>query len=156
MHKGIIPIIQPNPIGKWLDNKVSDHDIMSKYEIDEYTIRPYYSYYEMSTYYDENDSDMKKSENMTLQYINNSTEEELEEDKELLKLSQYADHILLYPNTNRYHANSLFRQLIDYSYNNNYDYNIYDPDTRQVSLNNLMDKALKKSFYKFCYDNTYK
>lgn len=149
-----LPIIHINKLEKWLNSKVNDKTVSSKYEIDEYTIKPYDSHYDKNTYYTENDSDLKASETILYQLINNLTDEELNENTEISKLSPYADHILIRPNTNRYHANLLFRQLIDVSYDNNYDYELYNANMDEQINVNLMDITMKKSFYKFCYDNS--
>jgi len=115
-------------IESWLNSKVNDQDV-EKYKVNEYTIKPYYSQYDMSNYYKPNDTDIKAN---SLNYDE--------------KLSEYDDHIFLYPNTNRYHANMLFRQLTDYAYNRNFDY----CDRKH----NVMDISMKKSFYKFCHENS--
>ena len=127
-------------IEKWLNEKVNDKTL-DKYGINEYTIRPYSSKHELYCYYKQNDSDMR---------ANNA----LVQNDESSRLREYNDHILLYPNTNRYHANSLFRQLIDHSYDNNFDYELYNDETSKYDRVNIMDVELKKSFYKFCYDNS--
>lgn len=160
MDKNIqLPISNKNKlkhqnVEQWLNSKVNDTSISSQYEINEYTIRPYASHYDKITYYIENDSDLNANEMILYQLIDNMTDKELSGDTKINKLSVYMDHILLRPNTNRYHANSLFRQLIDFSYDNNYNYNIYNVNAREYINVNLMDLSLKESFYKFCHDNS--
>lgn len=141
---------------KWLDSKVFDNSIRSVYDINDDTIKHYPSHYKKDIYYNFDDDDIHKSDKLSLNVIINMSDDELESEPELKKLSNYVDHILLNPNTNRYHANYLFRQLIDNSYDNEYDYNIYNMSTKSTDLMNLIDKSLKESFYKFCYDNSSK
>lgn len=150
-----IPTVHNNGVTKWLDSKVNDRMVMNKYQIDDNTLKPYYSHYDKDCYYDndnDNDSDMKNNDKLSVQLIENLTVEELKQDKELAKLDSYRDHILLHPNTNRYHANYLFRKLVDYSYDNKLEY-LY-PNPYKKELINLMDKSLKESFYRFCHNNS--
>ncbi len=99
---------------------------------------------------------MKKHDKFAYDVINRMTQEELNNDNYYFKMSKYCDHILLYPNTNRYHANYLFRKLIDFAQDNDFNYYIYDKKTKEYKACDLMDKSLKDVFYKFCYDNTYR
>lgn len=155
---GIIPIKRENLIETWLDSKVMDCDISSKYDISEYTLKPYHSHYDKTVYYEDdgNDTDIKNNDMVYSAIINSISINELEDDIELKKISKYNDHILLDPNTNRYHSNYLFRQLIDFAYDNKYAYDIYDSESGITEKFNIMDKSLKSTFYKFCYNNTYK
>lgn len=59
-------------------------------------------------------------------------------------------------NTNGYHANTLFKQMIDYANCNNLCYKIYDPEKEDYVDCDLFDITIKDSFYKFCYDNSVK
>jgi len=153
MSKAIsLPIIKVNKLNQWLDSKVNDKDIWSKHEVDEHTIKPYTSHYDKSTYYTENDSDINASDKVFHQLIDDMGDD-LTEDMELYKLSMYDDHIMLSPNTNRFHSNLLFRQLVDFSHDNNHEYAIYNTNHNEHIDVNLMDVSLKKSFYKFCKDN---
>ena len=149
-----LPIITVNKIDQWLDKKVNDETILSKHEIDKYTIKPYQSHYDKDAYYVKNDPDIKSSDQIVHQLINDFGQNFIIEDPKLQNLVMYDDHILLNPNTNRYHANLLFRKLVDFSFDNDYDYTIYNAnDDEQINVN-LMDVSLKKSFYKFCHDNS--
>jgi hypothetical protein len=153
----LIPHLVTSKITKWLDSKVADKTVENKYEIDELTIKPYKSHYGNYAYYGENDIDTKNmstSDKYMFQLMGTMTDEELKEDMEIYKLSLYADHVLIRPNTNRYHANLLFRKLIDQAFDNDYDYDIYNVNANEHLNVNLMDISLKKSFYKFCYDNS--
>lgn len=154
MNKAIsLPIIKVNKLNQWLDSKVNDKDIWSKHEVDEYTIKPYKSHYNKNAYYTENDSDVSASDKVFHQLIDDMGDD-LTEDMKLHKLSMYDDHIMLNPNTNRYHSNLLFRQLIDFSHDNNHEYAIYNTKYNEHIDVNLMDVSLKESFYKFCKDNS--
>lgn len=130
---------------KWLDSKVNDVTITNKMEIFENTITPYNSQNDITAYY-ENDNDFNDQYEGLHDYIihNNSFVSKKMED-----ISQYMDHTLIPINTNRYHANSLFRQLIDYTIKNNMKY-ILQGD----NIGSLFDKSMKDNFYKFCYEKS--
>jgi len=138
----------------WLNNKVDDVTVTTKYDIDEHTITPYKSHHEKDMYYTHNDTDIMAHEKGLYQMINDVTDEELENDPQLENLILYDDHILLCPNTNRYHANSLFRQLVDFSHDNDYVYDTYDTTTHKQTKFHLMNASMKESFYRFCCDNS--
>lgn len=57
-------------------------------------------------------------------------------------------------NKNKYHADILFKQMIDYSYDNNFDYTVYNSEKKNYMDCNLMYGNMKDSFYKFCYENS--
>src|SRR5690349_11629843 len=59
-------------------------------------------------------------------------------------------------NTNKYHAETLFRQMLDYSDANNFNYSIYNCQKEDYIDCNLLDVSLRDSFYKFCYDHSTK
>jgi len=59
-------------------------------------------------------------------------------------------------NTNKYHVETLFRQMIDYSGVNNFNYTIYNCDKEDYIDCNLLEVTLRDSFYKFCYDHSTK
>ena len=128
-------------LNKWLNSKVSDNTL-DKYTIDEYSLKPYDSKYGEYCYYTKDDSDMQMNDE--IQQCDND--------------NVYNDHIFLYPNTNRYHVNYLFRQLVDLSYDNNFNYKIYSKNGKNIEYEyyNLMDVSFKESFYQFCCDNSLK
>lgn len=124
--------MKKNKLNSWLDSETAFKN--------EQQPDMYYSTYTKDAYYstEKNDSDLK---HISKKFI--------EDDNEFL------DHIYIDPTTNRYHANLLFRMMIDYAYENNFDYKLHDPETKSPYLKfNLMDKELKESFYNFCYENT--
>ncbi len=121
-------------IDAWLDKKICEEPLLD----------PYYSAYTKDAYYKDSDSDcnFKNSINPIdpIDFANRNI---------------YQDHIYIDPNTNRYHANMLFRMMVDYSYDHNFDYILHDPETKKKYLEfNLMDRELKEPFYKFCFENT--
>lgn len=139
-------------LDQWLDSKVDDN-ITSKYDLNEHTLSPYYSHYAKNAYYTENDTDMKNCDQYHTNLFQTFNDEVIDADPNLTKMSEYMDHLYICPNSNRYHANYLFRMLVDYSNDNNFDYKIYNENTGKKENVNLMDVSLKKSFYEFCFKN---
>lgn len=107
-------------VDNWLDSKVG-FIFYNKKGIEQLSTKPYYSQDIKSKYYKDNDTDMKAN------ILNDD-------------LEAYNDHIFIHPNTNRYHANMLFRQMVDFSENNKLPIKI-TPD-------------MKDSFYKYCMNNS--
>ncbi len=142
--------MQRDLVEEWLNSKVNDKSV-SKHGFDDNTQVQYYSHYAEDVYYNDNDTDLRHDDKSYKGIISTMTNQELTDDPVLGKIAKYVDHLLLYPNTNRYHANSLFRQLIDFSYDNKFEYDLYDPETGTIEGVNLMDKSQKRSFYEFCY-----
>jgi len=62
--------------------------------------------------------------------------------------------IFIPPNTNRYHANYLFKKMVDFSVDNYLFYDIDDPETETQRTEILVDPSLKEAFYAFCYTNS--
>ena len=62
-------------------------------------------------------------------------------------------NIFLPPNTNIYHANHLFKKMVNNCNQNNYIYKISN-DKGGVRNELLIDPDFKEAFYKFCYKNT--
>lgn len=65
-------------------------------------------------------------------------------------------NVLIPANTNRYHANYLFKSMIDCADDFDMIYTYKDPRTNESVCLNLVDKNFKDQFYEFCYDNTEK
>jgi hypothetical protein len=59
--------------------------------------------------------------------------------------------VFIPPNTNRFHANHLFKQLVD----KNLEYNMYY-DLGNDKPYPMFDVTMKDAFYRFCMNNTYK
>jgi hypothetical protein len=140
-----VPINTVSKYKKWLDSKVGDITITNKMEIFKNTITPYKSKNDILTYY-ENDDDFDDQYEELHDYIiyGGSLDS-----KKILDVSKYIDHTLIPINTNRYHANYLFRQLIDYAIENNMKYTF-----QEKCIGFLVDKSMKDNFYKFCYNNS--
>jgi len=119
-------------LNNWLESKYNN----SCY------IRPYHSQYTIDQYYQKNDIDIKKDDIWSRQLIESldstRSRDIYRDNPELLRKKVYSDHILLNPDTNRYHTNMLFRQLIDYTLNND--------------LTDLFNIEMKNAFYKFCFE----
>ena len=62
--------------------------------------------------------------------------------------------ILIPPNTNRYHANYLFKRMVDFTYNNDMLYEIGNPSTQSYDTVPLITPSFKHAFYAFCYNNS--
>jgi len=160
-----------NRIKKWLDLKVEDKMIESKYAMYDWSLNPYLDEYEdlelFYRYYNENDQDIKAIDVFYLENLEFMRENGTFYDNEELEyldtlIERYIDEngvikkrVFIAPNTNRYHANYLFKQIIDNCINNNLVYDFSDEDGNVESLL-LFDVNMKDKFYKFCYDNTTK
>ncbi|MCJ7637675.1 MAG: hypothetical protein MUO21_09330 [Nitrososphaeraceae archaeon] len=145
-----IPVKIPmkNPLDKWLDSKTAFPD--------EIPPAPYTSIYTRDAYYGNEPSSVRPSHSVAHPGRDESSDSDL---KYLSKRKfnydpEYQDHIYIDPLSNIFHANMLFRMMIDYAYENNFDYVLHDPETKKPYHKfNLMDKELKYSFYNFCYEN---
>lgn len=62
--------------------------------------------------------------------------------------------VIIPPNSNRYHANYLFKKMVDYSIKNDQCYDIEDPKMGIYESHILIDPSLKDAFYAFCYNNS--
>jgi len=197
----------PNKLDRvrgWLDSKVDDHTIESKYKYSEYSLNRNHSKYvhveDYQLYYGDNDIDLENGENEFLSlvqlYHENRYDPYDSEDEEFVDFLDYVTEryrpqsffkklekekaktndnygwstvgdktnskpekstdtrsidILIPPNTNRYHTNYLFKELVNYVYDNNMFYEI-DKGANDV----LVDPSMKKAFYTFCYNFTHK
>jgi hypothetical protein len=131
-------------VQKWLDTKVSDPYIRDKFTVFKYTLPPYFAESDnFKTYYSITDDQDVVACNK--HYKNYGFYKHLDD---------YTDHnILIAPNTNRYHVNYLFKQLIDHcSLNSMF---VEEEDNRgKIHVLALFDKNFKDKFYEFCYNNT--
>jgi hypothetical protein len=166
------PKIQNSATKVWLDSKVNDSSILTKYEQNEDSLPSYFNksvhLSNFQRYYNTNDGDVQASDKFytsLLKNIRETDKDSLKEDKQLNFLNRITEKyretpginnenkdidILIPPNTNRHHTNFLFKQLVDYSDNNKFFYKIDDKHVR------LIDPNLKEAFYQFCYNNTHK
>lgn len=133
----------------WLDSKVNDKTISNKYEVSDFSLTHYASNYPKEAYYVDGDQDFDANDKFYYNLLINTNEGDVEEG--LRQLYQYLDHLFIPPNTNRYHANHLFRKMKDFSLENGFDYKVYEPTIKKYGLYNFIDAYLKEDFYKFCY-----
>lgn len=99
-----------------------------------------------------NNDKLQSLDNYVERYVSNDVILSGKFDKE----KQEEKEVLIPPSTNRYHANYLFKKLVDYAYNNNYSYNIYDKKTGKYINMHVFDKDMKSPFYEFCFSKTSK
>jgi len=128
---------------RWLNSKVNDKDISNIKTIYDYSLRPYRSQHCFEAYYittEGHDSDLTANDPYYTNMLQYFDIKDIQDDPELYKIARYVDHIFLYPNTNRYHANYLFRQLIDYTITNDL----------KCKSKYIITAGMKKAFYAFC------
>jgi|SaaInlStandDraft_4_1057021.scaffolds.fasta_scaffold01572_8 hypothetical protein len=164
------PIIDMREIEfeRWL-NKKTEHmpyeyhrDILPPHPINP---KEHYDYY-----YSNNDTDEKASDVFYINLLNSikqSNPRELKRDKHLAMINTYIERygkkkILINPNTNRYHANHLFKNIIDYVETNFEPIEILNLSNVKIENQfNEQDKIYsksstlftakdKKKFYKIC------
>lgn len=160
-----------NKIQQWLNSKVNDEYILTKYDNNNNTIgypkneiNDIYYFYK---YYTEDDQDVKNSypydiDNkfiekykkgiLPINYIQN-----IDSDFDINKYSNMIDSIDIYipQHSNRYHTNYLFKQLINYSDKNELFYELPNTlDETKLDLLKLIDTDMKDKFYEFCYKFT--
>lgn len=97
-----------------------------------------------------------KNKNNRKHNDNNSSKNDskLDEQEEIIEPDNREIDILIAPNTNRYHANYLFKRMVDYVYENEMFYEIGDLENETYNVMALVEPSLKNSFYEFCYNNT--
>ena len=83
----------------------------------------------------------------------NRPQEESSEEDEYANDTREID-IIIPPNSNRYHANYLFKKMVDYSIENNMCYGIEDPNFGTYGSHMLIYPELKRAFYSFCCNNS--
>ena len=123
---------------KWLDSKNKYSDKTKHYQ----------SKYCKEAYYEsKNDIDVNKDDLFLkdiLSGLNSNSLDEKDIPNDILDELEYKDHIILNHKKNHYHANTLFRKLIDYTIDHDITCSSYDTDAY------IFDLYMKKSFYKFC------
>src|SRR5436190_12883302 len=128
-----IHLSKKNKLNQWLDSKVNDITIKDKYEITNNNLNPYYGKYENELYFDgKDDTDIQANDIFYLNLIRNVNEKSLNE------LIKYIDRVLIPPNTNRYHANQLYKKMVDYIIDNNFNYDIFNDETKEYDSINLI------------------
>lgn len=157
-------------VNEWLDSRVTDPEDthMQKQRVPTLSMNVYHRYYKGDT-----DQDIKSSDNFSISLLDDmkrNSPQEIRSDKHLTLLDtvteRYTDNsnkdkstiksVLIRPDTNRHHANFLFKRLVDFCDNNDFNYCSLNPSTYEYETMNLIDTSFKDSFYKFCYDNTHK
>jgi len=63
-------------------------------------------------------------------------------------------NILIPHNTNRYHTNHLFKQMVDLCHHENMIYTYYNDDTNECTDVSLITPEFKSKFYEFCFKNS--
>jgi hypothetical protein len=149
----------PSSLNDWLDRRVLNPDAVNDYNSYELRTENEQPLYPSSVYYLDNDEDLQRSDKFypeMLTHLDACEPEVLNSNKEISSLNQYIHHysdnkkVLIKPNTNRFHANLLFRKLVDYcGYHGIIVYN-------EGKVEPLINKNMKTEFYKFCHENTHK
>lgn len=151
----------------WLDSKVLDDEIPDKYSKTTHNIPPYLNRYEsddyFNRYYTKDDDDVKTADTFYPDLIDNMLKvnpQDVHSSTQLKFLDSITERyeskkFLIPPNTNRHHTNFLFKNLVDYSDMNGYNYEILDSKGNIIKLP-FLGNDIKTSFYKFCKDNTYR
>ena len=150
-----IPLLHTNnSLDIWLDSEIKYNEIDDNPEI-------YKSQYNnVSVYYNLNDSELKMKNSFLATIFKNYKDDNSyldlnnENDIEIydrIKYMQYYTRddksklIYINPNTNRYIVDMLFRKLLD----NCSLHSLICPNETQ-----LITKNMRRSFYKFCYENS--
>nr|QBK88858.1 MAG: hypothetical protein LCMiAC01_05400 [Mimivirus LCMiAC01] len=153
---------------EWLNSKIADPDVEDLYSEDgsclPFThhiikLRDYNKYYTNKD--KDQDQDVLASDDSYIQKINeyNKNKENNKNNKHLEYLDKRMEiytnkKIFIPPNSNRYHANYLFKKMIDFS-ERDYNYNKDGDGTMYNKIEYiLVDKNMKNAFYEFCYEHT--
>jgi len=130
----------------WLKKRVMG--AKSKYDYYDENLLPFnYDKTRYNKYYDDDDIDIKNTSIIMKRILENE-----EDNPTVVNLEYYVEQyendnglvnreVNIPPNTNHYHAGFLFKSLIEYNLND---------DKSDI----IIDKSMKKSFYKFCKDNS--
>jgi len=153
-------------VQKWLDSKVNDRLLLTKYDVEKYHIGiPLQHSTQFDLYYKQGknnnltpDQDVAASDSFYTELINSHKLLKYELDDQLTfidsSIQRYdSDSILIAPHCNRWHTNYLFRQLVDYCVHNELFF-YTDSRNEQADSECLIDSSFKDAFYEFCYDNT--
>lgn len=138
-----------SPFDIWLDSEIEYYDKPEIYNS---------KYNNISFYYNINDVELNMKNHFLIenykQYLENETYLDLynKEDEEIYDRMAYIQHytfkdkdkfIYINPNTNRYIVDLLFRKLLDNS-----------QDLTTPNDTPLINKNMRTSFYKFCYEHS--
>lgn len=61
------------------------------------------------------------------------------------------NHIL-----NKEHVNMLFKKMMDCTYDNNFNYKVYDNNSKKRIKCDILDSSMEGSFNDFCYNHSVK
>ena len=147
-----------NMVKRWLNSKVINHHLLSPISGGINTNDQIRSSKDFYLYYDDNDEDIKSSDSFFISVLTESPE--LKNDPYLKNLNSVLERyenkkVLLKPDTNRSHANSLLKDMIDFCQHDDFVFESLNKNG-EVEKFNLIDKSIKQSFYNFCYHNTSK
>jgi deoxyhypusine synthase len=150
---------------KWLNNKMDKHEL-SFYKPPYDYIKTGGSNYpeDYKLFYSKNDIDDKMNSMVTIEQIKNivtNNKEMIKTDKELQNMLKsietYGKKSIIIPNnTNRAHANYLFKELVKEVEENRMYIEIPTLQKDYIEYNEvpIFDKKMKDSFYKFCMENS--
>ncbi len=163
-------------VQKWLNNKVMNPMIIDKYmPYDTHLLRHNkYDADHFNEYYAPDDQDIQNSDDTYVSILlsmRDISPDSIKEDSQLAYLDAVMEsfvnqqcngwvrrkknkriidaperHLLIPPNTNRFHVNLLFKRIIDHCAP--YNFSIGE------EIIPLVDVFMKDEFYKFCYDNS--
>lgn len=150
-------------IEKWLDSKVSDDLIETKYDIEKHHIGVrqedptlFNMYYGTETGIDNGaagDTDLKASNTFYTNLISKNKLLHEKLDDNLTFVDQVTENydmqsVLIAPHSNRWHTNYLFKQMVDYCIQKRLFFDVGDKEHEC-----LISGAIKDDFYEFCYDD---
>jgi hypothetical protein len=172
----LIPLssLKINQIRKWLKKIVNKNLEDFEKENEQLDIYHFYRYYNekndedfvkdnvfylnLISYLNENDQDYLKSDRV-LSILDNNIEKYKKnliiEKTSNEKYNNFPEEkqVLIYPGTNRYYVNNLFKKIIDYIDINKFYFEIMD-EAGNTNFYKIMDVDFKNIFYEFCYDFT--
>lgn len=112
-------------VEEWLNNNNNNDDEPYHYLLESYKITDF------EKYYNENDTDVKASLDPKFEDLDDFIED-------------YGKRKILFrPKSNRYHANMLFKKIIDHPSN-------------KLLNGRIINKNFKDKFYAYCYENSKK
>ena len=142
-------IAKKDKINLWLNKKINDKEIPSKYSLENYFLE-YEPILSNDNYYTNDDTDIKNTD----KFLANNYDDIMDG-----KLKKYLDEfedekILIFPNTNRYQCNQLLKELIDTCKIFKMEYKIVNNEGDEFEKRSLISKEFKDLFYEFCFDNS--
>lgn len=146
-------------VQQWLDSKVNDELVVGKYDVERYHIgQGEYNPDMFDRYYnkDSGDQDVAASDTSYITLVDTEKLHVKKLDDQLAFIDKSVERyeqesVLIPPHSNRWHANHLFKQLVDYCASNKLLF-----ETEEGDVEHLIDVNFKDAFYEFCYDNTSK